>query len=140
MFKKNVTADLTGAITSGTSIIAAGTELNGDLFSRQALRIDGCINGDINCAEKLVVGPDGLVKGNISAKQVIVMGSIKGNIYATDLLVLKGKARMDGNIKTAMLTIEQEVTFNGSCNMDAIEPDLTTEKPGKRLNGKVQPV
>lgn len=136
MFKKNNTADINGAITSATSIIASGMVLTGDLVSQHALRIDGEINGDIHCSEKLIIGPDGRVNGNINSKQVIVMGRINGNIHSTESLVLKGKAILEGNIKTRMLTIEPEVVFNGCCNMDADSWEMPAERSKTRLKGK----
>lgn len=136
MFKRNSTEDLNRAITTGTSIIAEGMVLTGDLVSQHALRVDGEICGNINCAEKLIVGSQGFVNGDVVSKEVILMGRIKGDIRASESLVLKGKARLDGNVKTRMLSVEPEAVFNGCCNMDAEEPIKIAEKVKTRIKEK----
>jgi cytoskeletal protein CcmA (bactofilin family) len=140
MFKKNTASDITGALTSGTTIIASGTVFTGNLLCKHALRVDGEINGDIQCSEKLIVGPEGKVNGDISSGQVIIMGSVTGDVHATESFVLKSKGKVNGNVKTRMLTMEPEAVFNGNCNMEANEPFISIERKQPLLNGKLRSV
>lgn len=134
-FRKNKQQDT--ASTDGATIIADGTQFEGNIQSAASIRIDGKIEGSIQCENKVIVGAKGQVVGNINAINITVLGWVKGDLHAKEALVLKQKARVDGNIATKMLTIETEVVFNGRCQMDdsqVIELDVAkkaTVKPAK---------
>ena len=74
------------------------------------------------------IGPSGVVEGNISCRQADIMGHVTGTIKVTDLLQLKGKAAVDGDIDASKLMIENTVSFNGQCRMGAniveFNPDI----------------
>jgi cytoskeletal protein CcmA (bactofilin family) len=140
MFRKNTASEISGALTSGTSIVALGTVLTGNLHCEHALRVDGEINGDIHCFEKLIVGPTGRVNGDIASGQVILMGIITGNVQASASLVIKNKGKLDGNVRTRMFTMEPEAIFNGHCSMDFEEQIVSVENKQPSLNGKLQAV
>ena len=108
----------TSASTSA-SIIASGTEISGNIICDGDIRIDGVLNGNVNSVSKVILGPDGTVNGDIEAKQADVMGTVKGKIIIADLLNLKGKAQVDGDIYTGQLQVEPTASFNGSCHMGA---------------------
>ncbi|HSK13399.1 MAG TPA: polymer-forming cytoskeletal protein [Phnomibacter sp.] len=118
MFKKENTPEIAVSAVGTTTIISSGTTLTGDIQSEHAMRVDGKIEGDITCTEKVIVGPEGEVRGEIVAGQAIVMGTVVGNIKTHGSLILQGKAKVQGDLFTKMLTIEPEVTFNGQCHMD----------------------
>lgn len=105
--------------SSSASIIASGTEISGDIICDGDIRIDGVLNGNVNSAAKVILGPDGTVKGDIEAKQADIMGKVRGKIIVTDILNLKGKAQVDGDIYTGQLQVEPSASFNGSCHMGA---------------------
>jgi cytoskeletal protein CcmA (bactofilin family) len=92
------------------------------------MRIDGTVHGDVQGSSKVIIGPKGQVTGNITAQQIIVLGNLKGDALAKESLVLKAGAHMEGDIFTAMLTIEPEVRFNGRCQMDNQVIELETGK------------
>lgn len=104
--------------TNGTaSIIAAGTEISGNIKCDGDIRIDGTLKGNVHSSSKVILGPDGKIQGDIEAKQADVMGKVAGKIVVTDLLNLKGKAEVDGDIYTGQLQVEPSASFNGSCHM-----------------------
>ena len=103
--------------SSSASIIASGTEIAGNIICDGDIRIDGVLNGNVNSASKVILGPDGTVNGDIEAKQADVMGKVKGKIIIADILNLKGKAQVDGDIYTGQLQVEPTASFNGSCHM-----------------------
>lgn len=115
-FRKNKQAD--NGATDGATIIADGTHFEGNIQSAASIRIDGKVTGHIDCDNKVILGASGLVHGNITAITITVMGQVKGEMQAKEALLLKQKARVDGNIFTKMLSIDPDVVFNGRCQMD----------------------
>lgn len=103
---------------SGNSLIGAGTTIKGDISSNGDIRIDGTLKGNIFGGAKILIGPDGVVEGDIEGNQADVQGSVSGKIVVKDLLNLRGKAVVKGNIQAVKLQIEPTVTFNGQCHMN----------------------
>ncbi len=101
----------------GASIIAAGTTLKGDLTSNGDIRIDGTLQGNIQCSAKVVIGANGVVEGDISGQQADIMGKTTGTIKVKELLQLKGGSNVQGNIYAGKLQIEPSANFNGQCHM-----------------------
>lgn len=120
------------------SIIAAGTEISGNINCDGDIRIDGTLKGNVHSASKVILGPDGKITGDIEAKQADVMGKVSGKIVVSDLLNLKGKAEVDGDIYTGQLQVEPSASFNGSCHMGAAAKisksnSLRTESSGSAV-------
>lgn len=113
---------------TATSIIGAGTTITGNINSYGDIRVDGTLNGNLSTDGKVLIGPDGIITGNIAAKQADVLGKITGNIEVKELLVLKGKAIIDGNIYVGKLQVEPTVILNGECHMGANVIELKSEK------------
>ncbi|HQV06514.1 MAG: polymer-forming cytoskeletal protein [Chitinophagaceae bacterium] len=104
---------------NGTTFIGAGTSLNGDIESKNDLRIDGTVKGNISSSAKIIIGVHGFVEGNIMGNQADVVGKVTGDIRAKELLQLKGNAIVTGNIYAGKLQIEPSASFNGQCHMGA---------------------
>lgn len=103
--------------STSASIIAAGTEITGNIICDGDIRIDGTLKGNVNSGSKVILGSDGKVNGDIEAKQADIMGTVSGKLIIADLLNLKGKAQIDGDIYTGQLQVEPTASFNGSCHM-----------------------
>lgn len=103
--------------SGGASLIAAGTTLKGDITSNGDIRIDGTLQGNINCTAKVVIGANGVVEGDIAGQQADIMGKVKGTIHVKELLQLKGNSQITGNIHAGKLQIEPTANFNGQCHM-----------------------
>jgi cytoskeletal protein CcmA (bactofilin family) len=117
MFNKEKTTSSDKQILGSATLISSGTTLNGDVVSENDLRIDGIINGNINCSAKIIIGPTGLVEGNIQGLQADITGKVLGNIIVNEILQLRGQCNVTGNISAAKLQIEPTATFNGQCQM-----------------------
>ena len=118
MFKKRLNGEEGNISSRSTTIIAGGTIFRGDISSNDSLRIDGEVNGDIESSEKVIVGPEGKINGNIRGREILISGTVKGNIFSREGLILKAKSLVDGDIVTTLLSVEPEAIFKGSCNMD----------------------
>jgi len=114
-------------MTTGNTLIGNGTVITGDITSKFDIRIDGTFKGNISGDSKVIVGQDGNVEGDIACAQADILGKIKGNIKVKDLLNLRGKAVITGDIFAVKLQIEPTVIFNGQCHM--VETKLTPDQP-----------
>ncbi len=109
-----------GIIVEGkmNSIIGKGCMVKGTVDVREGtLRIDGEFEGTVNCPDTLIVGKGGKVKAEIKVKSAVIGGTVLGNIDAKEKIELQGGSRVEGDIKTTRLVIDEGVFFEGSCKM-----------------------
>ncbi len=100
------------------SIIGKGCKINGTVtISEGTIRIDGEFEGNITCPDTLVIGKDGHVKAEIKVKGAVVGGTVIGNIDAKEKIELQAGSRLEGDIKTSRLVIDEGVFFEGNCKM-----------------------
>ncbi len=97
--------------------LAAGTTVKGDIITEADFRIDGKIEGNINCNGKIVIGPKGVVTGNIIATNAEILGEVDGSICVNGKLILKATSIIKGDIHSQTLEIEPNAHFNGACKM-----------------------
>jgi len=118
MFNKNKTDMQQPASNgSGATLISTGTTLNGDISSKNDLRIDGTVIGNISSAAKIIIGSSGVVEGDITGNQADIAGKVTGSIRAKELLQLRGDSIVTGNMYAGKLQVEPSATFNGQCHM-----------------------
>ena len=80
--------------------------------------MDGDVEGTIECQDnKLTIGPNGKLQAAVRAREVIVLGQIKGNVEAADRIDIRKDARLVGDIKTARIVIEDGAYFKGSIDI-----------------------
>ena len=122
--------------TNGINIIGIGTKITGDVNSNGDIRVDGSLTGKLITKGKVVIGETGRVKGEINCKNSDVEGSIEGKITVSQLLSLKTKARIQGDIIATKLAIEPGCQFTGNCDMNTSSSDneetTYTEKTEKQ--------
>src|SRR5690349_17735039 len=141
MFNQKSKSETTGEVsapgTGAATIIAAGTTLKGDISSNGDIRIDGNLQGNIQCQAKVVIGANGSVEGDISGQQADIMGKVSGTIKVKELLQLKGGSHVNGNLYAGKLQIEPSANFNGQCHMTTATNgqvnEVVAEKKAKEL-------
>ena len=94
-----------------------GSRVTGQLTFQGAARIDGSVEGEIQCQGTLTVGEGAEVRAKISGQIVIIRGKVEGNVVAKEKLELAAPARLFGNIDTPRLIITEGVVFDGDCSM-----------------------
>lgn len=99
------------------SILGPGSSISGNVRVEGGFRVDGKIEGTVEVAGTLTVGNDGLISGDVIVDQGIVGGSILGTVHASKQLELQSGSRLEGDIYTRSLVIEEGVFFEGSCKM-----------------------
>ena len=95
------------------SVIAADVEITGTIKSSGSVRLDGKLDGELNCTGDAVIGKSATVKGNLAVSSVTIEGTIQGNVVAKDRIEMKSSARVTGDIKSKRLSVEDGVTFIG---------------------------
>ncbi len=99
------------------SILGSGSTCRGSLKVEGGLRIDGTVDGEVIVSGTLTVGREGLISGDVTVNQAIVGGTIQGTVRAEQQLELQSGSRLEGDIFTRSLVIEDGVFFEGSCKM-----------------------
>ncbi|MEP7367497.1 MAG: polymer-forming cytoskeletal protein [Acidobacteriota bacterium] len=111
-----------------TASIGKSVVVKGQLFSREDLYIDGEVEGSIEMQEsKLTVGPNGRVQAGIKAREIVVLGTIHGNVEVGDKIDIRKDAKLVGDIRTIRIVIEDGAYFKGS--IDIVKPEV---KPAAR--------
>ena len=107
-------------IKEGTlsGFVGGGTVVTGEANFKAMMRVDGHLSGRVSSSSgTLIVGANGKVDANIEVAVAVIHGTINGDIIATQRLELGRAARVNGNIQTPSLIIEQGAMFEGSCKM-----------------------
>jgi cytoskeletal protein CcmA (bactofilin family) len=99
------------------SILGSGSLCNGTIRVDGGLRIDGTVDGEVVVSGTLTIGREGVIIGNVTVNQAVVGGKIKGTVRAEEQLELQSGSRIEGDIFTSSLIIEDGVYFEGSCKM-----------------------
>jgi cytoskeletal protein CcmA (bactofilin family) len=101
-----------------SGFVGGGTVVTGEANFKALMRVDGHLSGRISSSGgTLLVGANGKVDANVEVAIAIVHGTINGDIIATQRLELGRSAKLNGNIQTPSLVIEQGALFEGSCKM-----------------------
>jgi len=107
-------------IKEGTlsGFVGGGTVVTGEANFKAMMRVDGHLSGRVSSSSgTLIVGANGKVDANIEVAVAVIHGTINGDIIATQRLELGRAAKVNGNIQTPSLIIEQGAMFEGSCKM-----------------------
>lgn len=129
--KNNFMTKKTEIDTSSINTLGSGTSITGDLQTNGDIRINGNLLGNIQAKGKVVIGPSGIIEGNISCQTADIFGKVKGNVLTSDLLSLKNTANIVGDLSTGKLSIEPGATFTGACSMGAVVKDIKYGEPTK---------
>jgi cytoskeletal protein CcmA (bactofilin family) len=110
-----------------TAVIGKTLVVTGQLAGREDMTLDGRMEGDIELTEnRLTVGTGGHVQGKVKAREVVVYGSVNGNLDATERIEIKRNARVIGDIRAARIVMEDESFFRG--NVDTVRPEAPKVK------------
>lgn len=100
-----------------TNRIVEGTVITGDISSPADFRLDGHLIGNFKSKGKIVIGPAGSVKGDIICKNCDIEGRFDGKIQVTEILNIKSKAIIHGDVVCGKLSVEPGADFSATCVM-----------------------
>ena len=122
-----------------TAFIDQGSEFTGKLAFKDTVRIDGRFEGEIASENTLIVGETGSIDAKIQSQIVIVSGEVRGDIVATRQITLHKSARVNGNLRTQSLAVEEGAQFNGQVQMGASAPSASAKPPAGDKSGEKKP-
>lgn len=99
------------------NLIGTGTVIEGNILSNGDIRIDGNLKGNLSTRGKVIVGESGKITGEVNCKSFDVEGSIEGKVVVSELLSLRARSKVLGDIVTNKLAIEPGAVFTGKCDM-----------------------
>lgn len=121
-----------GTKTKVSTVLGEGTVFDGNLKTTGTVRVDGTVNGNCISDEELILGPEGVVKGNVSAKNIIISGRVDGDIASLGKLEILSTGKVNGNISARSLVIDEGASFDGKCTMTSeVQPVRSIEKSEK---------
>jgi cytoskeletal protein CcmA (bactofilin family) len=98
------------------TIIGAGTTLKGELNTEGTVRIDGTLVGNLN-ADWVIIGEKGNIRGDVTAKGMIIGGKVDGNLRSCEMVEIKKKGEVWGEIFTTNLIVMEGAIFEGRSSM-----------------------
>ena len=107
--------------------LTAGSKIVGNITADSDFRIDGLIEGEINCTGKIVIGEAGRVKGSIVCQNAEILGLMDGKISCHQQLSLRASGKIQGDVQTKTLIVEPGALFNGTCSMGAEKPTASVK-------------
>lgn len=116
--KKKTETGNTGMINT---VIGENSKIEGLLAASDPARIDGLLQGKILSKSSVIVGEHGVVKGDIKAEEILVAGTVYGNLTAGQRIELTESGRVLGDMITKTLVIDEGASFKGNCTMEVME-------------------
>jgi len=120
---KNITSSMEQA-TIGRSVV-----IKGDVSGAESLYIDGRVEGTINFTDsRVTIGRNAVIVANVTAKEVVVMGTVTGNIHCTDRLDIRSEGSLTGDVVTPRVCVEDGAVVKGSVEVRNAQKQAQNEK------------
>ena len=141
MFSDKKNANTTGSEPGASqNRINEGTHISGDITSNGFFRIDGFVEGTVTTPSKVVLGKNGVVKGNLSCENADIAGNFTGNLNVSKLLTLRSSANIKGEVLVGKLSVEPGAIFNATCSMLPAQSPQQKLKQSTAYDSSVRPV
>ena len=101
------------AAGKGYSLLDAQLSVTGDLETAGSLRIEGSLDGSVLSADSVVIGVGSKISGDINAREVVVGGTITGNVHASERVELQATAVVTGDVHTGSILVQEGGVVNG---------------------------
>jgi len=105
------------------SLIGGNTSFKGHIDSKGTLRVDGSVDGNIN-ADWVVIGDKASIRGDITARGIVIGGRVDGNLRAKEIVEIRSKGQVFGEIATSKLTVAEGAVFDGKSSMRKEESNV----------------
>jgi cytoskeletal protein CcmA (bactofilin family) len=116
------------ASTADQATIGKSLVIKGEVTGSESLYIDGRVEGSINLAgNRVTVGRNGVVSANINAREIVVLGKVRGNLTASDRVDIRSDGSLTGDVVAARISIEDGAFFKGGIDI---------RKAGQKANGE----
>jgi cytoskeletal protein CcmA (bactofilin family) len=116
------------ASTADQATIGKSLVIKGEVTGSESLYIDGRVEGSINLSgNRVTVGRNGVVSANINAREIVVLGKVRGNLTASDRVDIRSDGSLTGDVVAARISIEDGAFFKGGIDI---------RKAGQKANGE----
>ncbi len=99
------------------AFLGKGCKVNGKLVFDGKGRIEGQVEGEITAQDTLTIGDGAIVNAKISGTSIVIEGRVTGDVIAKQRLELRAQSRVQGNITTPSLIVQDGAVFEGQCTM-----------------------
>jgi cytoskeletal protein CcmA (bactofilin family) len=104
--------------TSDQATIGKSLVIKGEVTGSESLYIDGRVEGSINLSgNRVTVGRNGVVAANINAREIVVLGKVRGNLTASDRVDIRSDGSLTGDVVAARISIEDGAFFKGGIDI-----------------------
>ena len=122
----------TATTTADQATIGKSLVIKGEVTGSESLYIDGRVEGSINLAgNRVTVGRNGVVAANINAREIVVLGKVRGNLTATDRVDIRNEGSLTGDVVAQRISIEDGAFFKGGIDI---------RKPGQKVENETKEV
>jgi len=102
-----------------TAVIGKSVQIRGEVKGNEDLVVEGLIEGTVTLSEhRLTVGANARVTANVTARDVVVQGHLQGDIHAAGRVELRSGSHVNGDIRAARLSVEDNAIFSGKVELD----------------------
>ena len=99
------------------SIIGPGMKVVGDCHTDGTIRVEGTVEGSVNAAKAVVIGKQGIVRGNVVTQDAVISGRVEGSLVAESRLELQATCHIEGEVRTRRMQLEEGAVLNGTVQM-----------------------
>jgi cytoskeletal protein CcmA (bactofilin family) len=119
-------APTTSAPSGEQATIGKGLTIKGEINGSESLYIDGKVEGSVNLpGNRVTVGRNGQVAASITAREIVVLGKVRGNVTATDRVDIRAEGSLSGDVAAARISIEDGAFFKGG--IDIRKPEVSKQ-------------
>ena len=113
------------------SIIGPGMKVVGDCHTDGTIREEGTVEGSVNASKAVVIGKQGVVRGNVVTQDAVISGRVEGTLVAESRLELQATCHIEGEVRTRRMQLEEGAVLNGTVVMgDKARARVASEASG----------
>ncbi len=120
------------------TIIGDNSKIEGVLTVSESTRVDGLLEGKILSENTVIIGEHGVIKGDIRAVEILVAGTVYGNLWAKQRIELTKTGKVLGDLSTKTLVVDEGASFKGNCSMEVME-ERSAGAEGKKPSDNPDP-
>lgn len=127
-------------VTNTPTLVSEEALIEGKISSKGSLRVEGRVVGEIYAEDTITLGASGQVEGNLEARTVLIGGSVKGNVRASDKLEIQPQGTVTGDIFTpyGRLIVQEGGRLEGKCSMSK-DVQMKGQAPAPRVVEAIPP-
>jgi len=118
------------------STIESKVNIDGNIYTESSLYIAAKLNGEIRSDSDVFVGADGIINGNIFARNICIAGVVEGAIEASGVLKVLSTGKLYGDISVFRFILSEGAVFEGKCTMSDLTPMRTNQQETRPLSSE----